>query len=166
MKEQIHERIRKMFDVPVMQNNLRGLWVEIMVCELLGQGWKYTGNDWAGWDLEHEDGFRVEVKQSARAQTWGVSANPPRFSIAVAKGHYPDGKIYERNVKGARLADIYIFAWHEGQDQTDVSEWVFYVVESRQLPKDQKSLGLRAIQKIAEPVSASNLRARVMEALR
>lgn len=38
MKEQIHERIRKMFDVPVIQNNLRGLWVEVMVCELLGKG--------------------------------------------------------------------------------------------------------------------------------
>ena len=38
MNEAIFSRVRAMFDVPVMQNNLRGLWVEAMVCELLGLG--------------------------------------------------------------------------------------------------------------------------------
>jgi hypothetical protein len=94
MKEKLLARIRNMFDVPVMQNNLRGLWVELMVLELLGDGWKHAGNDWAAWDLEREDGLRVEVKQSARLQSWGNSVSLPRFSISAAKGHYPDGQAY------------------------------------------------------------------------
>lgn len=89
-----------MFDVPVMQNNLRGLWVEVMVCELLGSKWQHTGNDWAAWDLEGPRGTRIEVKQSAKKQSWGASKNSPRFSIAAAKGHYPDGKTYIENASG------------------------------------------------------------------
>jgi hypothetical protein len=92
-----------MFDVPHMQNSLRGLWVEAMVCEILGSGWKHTGNDWAAWDLERSDGLRVEVKQSARQQSWGTSTSLPRYSIAAAKGHYPDGKTYVDNASATRL---------------------------------------------------------------
>ncbi|WP_139193939.1 hypothetical protein [Pseudorhodobacter antarcticus] len=83
MNREIYARIRDMFDVPQMQNNLRGLWVEAMVCEILGSGWKHTGSDWAAWDLEREDGLRVEVKQSAKQQSWGTSTGPPRFGIAA-----------------------------------------------------------------------------------
>lgn len=163
MNRDIYARILDMFDVPQMQNSLRGLWVEAMVSEILGSGWKHTGGDWAAWDLEHKDGLRIEVKQSAKQQSWGTSTGGPRFGIAAAKGHYPDGRTYMVNTSGRRLADIYVFAWHDGQDQREVSEWIFYVVEAKLLPKGQKSLGLRAIQKLAEPVTASTLCRRIME---
>ena len=162
MNEKIYARIRSMFDAPQIQNSLRGLWVEAMVCEILGNGWTHTGNDWAAWDLERCDGLRVEVKQSAKHQSWGLSTSPPRFDIAAAKGHYPDGKTYLTNATGSRLANVYIFAWHEGQDQRDTSEWLFYVVEAKRLPAGQKTLGLSAIQKLGEPVTASELRKRIM----
>lgn len=163
MNRAIYARIRDMFDVPQMQNNLRGLWVEAMVCEILGSGWKHTGSDWAAWDLERKDGLKVEVKQSAKQQSWGTSVGPPRFGIAAAKGHYPDGKTYIANPSGGRMADIYIFAWHDGQDQREVSEWIFYVVDAKLLPNGQKSLGLRAIQKLTEPETASTLCSRIMK---
>ena len=163
MNEKVYARIRSMFDVPHMQNSLRGLWVEAMVCEILGSGWKHTGNDWAAWDLERSDGLRVEVKQSARHQSWGTSTSLPRYSIAAAKGHYPDGKTYVDNASATRLADVYIFAWHEGEDQREASEWLFYVVEAKRLRDGQKTLGLRAIKKLAEPVSASVLRELMMQ---
>jgi hypothetical protein len=165
MKEKVYARIRSMFDVPHMQNSLRGLWVEAMVCEILGSGWKHTGNDWAAWDLERSDGLRVEVKQSARQQSWGTSTSLPRYSVATAKGHYPDGKAYVDNASATRLADVYIFAWHKGEDQRKASEWLFYVVESKRLRDGQKTLGLRAIKKLAEPVSASELRKLMMQIL-
>nr|WP_309504129.1 hypothetical protein [uncultured Roseovarius sp.] len=146
-----------MFDVPVMQNNLRGLWVELMVLELLGSGWKHVGKDWAAWDLERIDGLRVEIKQSARLQSWGPSIGSPRFSIATAKGHYPDGKTYVPNISGKRLANLYIFAWHDGEDQRLASEWQFYVVDAKELPKSQKSIGLEALKKLTEPVKSQDL---------
>ena len=157
MKEKLLARIRSMFDVPVMQNNLRGLWVELMVFELLGDDWKHAGNDWSAWDLERIDGLRVEVKQSARLQSWGTSLSSPRFSIAPAKGHYPDGKNYVPNLSGKRLADLYVFAWHDGDDQRSASEWRFYVVNADRLPQSQKSIGRNALQKLTEPVKATEL---------
>jgi hypothetical protein len=157
MKEKLLARLRDMFDVPVIQNNLRGLWVELMVLELLGSDWRHAGNDWAAWDLERNDGLRVEVKQSARVQSWGRSAGLPRFSIAPAKGHYPDGQGYVPNLSGNRLANLYIFAWHDGDDQRLASQWEFCVVEADRLPRSQKSIGWNAILRLAQPVKASDL---------
>jgi hypothetical protein len=163
MNEKIFARILNMFDVPKIQNSLRGLWVEAMVCEILGGEWKHTGGDWAAWDLERKDGLRVEVKQSAKQQSWGVSTSAPRFDIAAAKGHYPDGKTYVSNTSAARLANVYIFAWHDGHDQRDVSEWLFYVVEASRLPDAQKTIGLEVIKTLAEPLSASVLPERMAQ---
>lgn len=157
MKEELLARIRNMFDVPIMQNNLRGLWVELMVCELLGNDWEYAGSDWAAWDLERSDGLRIEVKQSARLQSWGASTSSPRFSIAAAKGHYPDGKNYVPNQSGKRLADLYVFAWHDGSDQRSAVEWQFYVIASDRLPAQQKSIGHKALRKLNKPVRATEL---------
>ncbi|WP_157084430.1 hypothetical protein [Sediminimonas qiaohouensis] len=157
MREEVLARIQDIFDVPVMQNNLRGLWVELMVLELLGSEWEHSGNDWAAWDLERNDGLRVEVKQSARQQSWGPSSGSPRFSIATAKGHYPDGKTYAPNISGKRLANLYIFAWHDGVDQRSASEWQFYVVQADRLPRSQKSIGRNVLQKLTNPVDATEL---------
>ena len=132
-----------------------------MVAEILGPDWKHVGNDWAPWDLERSDGLRVEVKQSASAQSWGRSITSPRFSIAAAKAHYPDGKTYTLNSSGSRLADLYIFAWHEGGDQRITSEWRFFVIPAAQLPRQQKSIGLNAIRKLTAEVSADDLRVKV-----
>ena len=158
MEKRILDRIASLFDTPVMQNNLRGLYVEAMITELLDSGWRSTGGDWAGWDLEHESGTRIEVKQSARMQTWGVSKASPRFDIKAAGGHYPDGITYVENRSGERLADFYIFAWHEGTDQRTPEQWEFYVVASKDLPKRQKSIGLTGIQKLAGPIVSSQLK--------
>jgi hypothetical protein len=61
------------------------------------------------------------------------------------------------NTSGARLADVYIFAWHAGDDQRNVSQWQFYVVNADQLPRGQKSIGLRNIQKIVKAVQYREL---------
>lgn len=161
MNEEIFLRIRNMFDVPQMQNSLRGHWVEAMVCEILGSGWKHTGADWAAWDLERDDGLRVEVKQSAKDQSWGPTTSAPRFSIRTAQGHYPEGEPYLPNTSGARLADVYIFAWHAGDDQRNVSQWQFYVVKADQLPHGQKTIGLAAIQELVRSVQSYDLAAEI-----
>lgn len=157
MKDRMLTRIGGMFDVPVMQNNLRGLWVEAMVAELLGPEWKHTGADWAAWDFERADGLRLEVKQSARMQSWGESDSVPRFSVKAALGHYPKDAPYLPNVSGDRLAHVYLFAWHPGADQREPEEWEFYVVRADQLPKGQKGVSLGAIRKVVSPIKCWHL---------
>ena len=138
MSEAIFARIRRMYDTPHMQNSLRGQWVEAMIAEILGPAWRHTGGDWAAWDFERDDGLRLEVKQSAQ-------------------GHYPHGKTYLPNASGARLADIYVFAWHEGEDERETSQWQFYVIRANRLPTGQKTIGLRAVQRLATAVTAGRL---------
>lgn len=68
-----------------------------------------------------------------------------------------DGKTYLHNPSGKRPAELYIFAWHEGEDQRVASEWQFYVVQSSRLPAQQKSIGLGAIGELTMAVSAEEL---------
>lgn len=161
MKSKVLGHIVGLFDAPVIQNNLRGIFVEAMVAELLGTPWKLSGADWAGWDIENDSGSRIEVKQSARQQTWGRSKSVPRYSIAIARGHYHDGVTYVENITGERLADLYVFAWHEGDDQRDQEQWKFFVVPSQNLPRHAKTIGLTALHKLAVPTNAQHLAATV-----
>jgi hypothetical protein len=53
--------------------------------QLEPHGWHYVGNDWSGWDFEHKNGSRLEVKQSAAKQRWCEPRNLRRrgaFDIA------------------------------------------------------------------------------------
>ena len=73
-----------------MSNLTRPIYVEGLVSLLLGNRWKYLG-DWDGWDLERDDGKRLEVKQSAARQPWtdrpgGMAVRPsPISTLHLAK---------------------------------------------------------------------------------
>lgn len=166
MQSALTTRLLDMFDALIMQNTLRGLYVEAMVAESLGDRWRHTGSDWAGWDLEHDSGLRVEVKQSARLQSWGPAQTSPRFSISTPKGYYPDGKTFVENTSGERLADAYVFAWHEGNDQRLPEQWQFYVIRSSALPQGQSSIGLKKIKDTGTEATAENLKTVLQELLR
>lgn len=161
LHSRILDRAMRQFDVPVIQNNLRGLYVEFMVAELLGDGWRHSGSDWAAFDLEHSGGTRVEVKQSAALQTWSAPANRSRrrsFNIRTPKVEWVGSVATPRS---ARVASIYVFAWHDDDtaqaDQRDAGQWKFYVVAARSLP-DQQTISLSALTKLAKPVGAGQLK--------
>jgi hypothetical protein len=73
---------------PLIENSYRGLIVEIMIGEALGADWRHCSGDWRGWDFEHVEGCRLEVKQSAARQTWAAPAklSPPSFDTPRADG--------------------------------------------------------------------------------
>jgi len=164
MKQKILERIVGMYDIPIMQNNLRGLYAEVMVSQILGDQWRSVGGDWAAWDLEHhKTKKRIEIKQSAFLQTWGESAKAPRFSIKSAKFFWIDGIVKYKNETGERLADLYIFAWHSGDDEKYadhrvVEQWEFYAVREQDLPI-QDTIGLSGIRKLSSVSTNSELKA-------
>ena len=73
------------FGRPLILNSLRSWIVEAIPKAHLTSDWNWTASDWAGWDFEHADGTRVEVKQSAARQSWtGLPKKVmgPRFDIA------------------------------------------------------------------------------------
>ena len=100
----------------------------------MGDGWKITWAedwDWAAWDIEHRTGVRVEVTQSATRQSWDRGEVAPErqatamFDIAPRTGYWPkDGGEWIPFDPPSRPADIYVFAWHGGEqralaDQSD-----------------------------------------------
>ena len=153
-----------LFDRPIIQNNLRGLYAELMVLELLGEGWRHAGDDWAAWDLQHEDGTRLEVKQSAASQSWMPSSKgyiAPRFSIGSPKQFWDGAKLVEHC---GRQADIYVFAWHpverDTADHREVGQWCFMVANTSALP-EQKTIGLGPLNRFCPTLQAEELRGHI-----
>ena len=142
---------RRLFGNPLVTNVWRGEIVEEIVAMALEPEWNHCGSDYGSCDLLHrETGDRIQVKQAAARQSWGLSAGNPRFSIAHKTGEWVDGARWV--AARSRNADILIFGWHprtdDGADHRDPDQWRFYVVRESDLP-DQKSLGLPAIQALA-----------------
>ena len=162
LKDRILNSIVSQYDRKLIQNDLRGVYAEHMVAALLGDEWCPACENWGPWDLQHQDGCKLEVKQSAARQTWTAeeipAENGARFGIRAPKGYY-EGIRWTKS--SGRLANIYVFAWQASSDDStdhrDPAQWAFYVVKSDDLP-DQKSIGLKGLNRLTSPVSFDQLR--------
>ena len=156
------------YDWPFISNDIRSCYVEFMIVTILGKAWRVVGADWAGWDLEHDQGARVEIKQSAAYQPWtersGAKPAKGSFGIGVAKCYYEGGWRYVE-LNGRRAADLFIFAWHESDDHRNAAQWTFFVVPEAKLPS-QKTIELSSLRRLADPCSAETLGETVNAALR
>ncbi len=166
--EIISQIASELYDQPIMSNLARPPYVERMVARVLGDNWQHVGSGWNGWDVEHKpSGARLEVKQSARRQSWTESGkfkanDSPRFDIRHRSGQYAaDGKTW---IAGdVRPADIYVFAWHsrfdpiEGVDHRIPDQWEFFVLAEQKLP-NMKSIGLSSLKLLGcNPISYDRL---------
>ena len=167
LRKRTLDTVLRQYNRKIMNNIHRAEYVECLVANLLGGRWTLPwtdGWDWAPWDLRHDSGTKLEVKQSAARQRWhreeDFVAKPPRFDIAPRKGYWM-AKGDWVDVRG-RAADIYVFAWHPETsaklaDQRDPGQWMFYVVRTEYLPPEQKSIGLAGIKERAPMVRADAL---------
>ena len=155
--EEIRERLcREVFGQPLISNNFRALYVEYMLALRLEPEWRYVGQDWQGWDFEHIGrGVRMEVKQSARRQTWsrdkGDRPAALSFDISPRTGYWEDAVTWCSFEERQRLAEIYVFAAHEGfdppaaVDHRDPAQWRFLVLPASALPARQKTIALSRV---------------------
>ena len=137
----------------LINNAHRADYVEAMIALALDERWRLVSRDWdwAPWDLEREDGVRLEVKQSAAVQPWNT--HDPRdnrsFDIALRNGYWD----YESrwHPGKARYADIYLFAWHPELDHSIADhrcpgQWRFFLIPEYKLPV-QKSISLDSLKR-------------------
>lgn len=173
MNPHIRDLLLGPYDKPIMNNTHRAHFVECLIALALGDQWQLTwqqGWDWAAWDLESESGVRLEVKQAAARQSWDPPETPqriPRFDIAPRDGYWTGEGSEWKDLPG-RHADIYVFAWHgesrvELCDQRDAEKWLFYVVPEKDLPGNQKSIGLTALDKMAASHRIAELEGTVID---
>lgn len=141
------------FGRPLVQNNLRAVVVEAIVDMALPADWRWCSADWAGWDFEHADGTRLEVKQSAARQTWTAPKYPAqrRFDVAFRRGRW-EGSVWVD--EPGRHAHLYLFADHPVADDTadhrDPTQWLFYVVNASDLPL-ARTVSLNRVGLLAQP---------------
>ncbi len=151
----------RLFDQRLIQNQYRSVFVEAMIEPYLAQsGWRHVGDNWSGWDFEHELGARLELKQSAAWQTWDPikqaalrspeKAGPGIFDIASRTGWFDSaGIVWTKKVD--RPAHVYVFAWNgvfgSAADHRDPDQWEFFIVPAIALPP-QKTLRLNRLRNI------------------
>ncbi len=152
--EQIIENVVKAHYRKLLMNNVhRAHYVEAMISLALDERWRLVSRDWdwAPWDLESDDGVRLEVKQSAAVQSWNTHDPQENrsFDIAQRNGYWD----YESrwHAGKARYADIYLFAWHPElnrkiADHRCPEQWLFFVIPEYGLPA-QKSISLNSLKK-------------------
>ncbi len=138
-------------------------------------------SEWSSWDIENKKTReKIQVKQSAACQIWSAGSNTPAkqpsFGIPKQKNYWgPDcgkpDKSWVSLKPPKRIADLYIFAWcgrscDESPDHRDPDQWEFFIVPSKKLPEDQKSIGLNGVRQLVKPVGFKQIDAAVTEALR
>ncbi len=152
----------RMFAGNLVENRWRGDLVEEIVNQAIDRSrWRHCSGDWNSWDFEQLDGpLKVQVKQAALRQTWTKEENAQRvetlatvrFGIRKAKGYYV-GNQWRQLPTPARIAEIYLFAFHPGESSSanhwDAKAWRFYGLREQDLP-DQASLSLCDMKKKAE----------------
>jgi len=167
-----------LFDQPLIQNQYRSAFVEAMIEPYLARsGWRHVGDNWSGWDFEHEFGTRLEVKQSAAWQTWdpykqAASGLLPKagsggFDIASRMGWFDSaGAIWTK--EAGRPAHLYVFAWNSlfgsAADHRDPEQWEFFIVPTTALPAG-KRIGLTRLRSIVSHVGSFMGPERCAEAL-
>ena len=167
MPNDLHRRIvgniLERYDQRLIDNFARGVYVERMIAFALDKEWQLPATAWEAWDLAHPaTGARMEVKQSAAQQVMQPGFNekpaPPTFSIAPKKGYY--NPQWTPLNPPCRLADIYVFAWHPvtgvHADHRHADQWRFYVAPEVDLP-DQKTIGLKRVERLAQAVTYDEL---------
>ena len=189
-QRQISEMVMKrliehVYDRPLINNVERADYIECLV-ELVMKSadprWRLT-QTWDQWDVEHAlTGARIEVKQSSALQSWDLPNQIDRASTArlgatfdIAGrdwywGKCPGGKYHNVPVDSARLADVYVFAWHGETDRIvadhrQASQWQFFVVSEQALPPGQKSISLNPLRALAELCDYRGLAGTVIDRL-
>ena len=111
----------------LVSNATRGIVAEYLVARAISANAEGVRDEWAAYDLETEDGVKVEVKSAAFLQSW-YQVRPSRVSFIVPKARAWDPSTNFLSEKPVRQADVYVFALLAHQDKLtidpmDVGQW-------------------------------------------
>ena len=158
----------------LVSNVTRGTLAEFIVAQALGISTDGVRNEWDAYDLETEDGIKIEVKSAAYLQSWHQERlSSIIFRVPKTKSWDPDSNRLENEAK--RPADIYVFAVLAHRDKPtvdplNVNQWHFYVLPTRILDgrtRSQHSITLKTPERLSNcSVSFQGLQSTVQETFR
>jgi hypothetical protein len=150
----------------VLTNVIRSTFAEFLVASALDLLDK-PRVEWDAVDLRYR-GVGIEVKSAAYLQSWqqeGLSTI--RFDIARKRSWDAGTNTYAQ--VPTRSADCYVFCLYPETDPSrvdvlDADAWQFYVLSTDRIERelgDQKTVGLKGLQAMCEPVACGELKARI-----
>jgi hypothetical protein len=150
-----------LFSKKLLTNVHRAVVVEAIVSTALGDDWTWCSEDYASCDFRHNDGTRLEIKQSASLQSWNAATLTPsvcQFDVAERDGEWK-GSVWTEGK--ARNADVYLLCHHPiislDADHRDARQWRFFAINENTLPK-QGSIRLSVLERTYQAVSYNELR--------
>jgi hypothetical protein len=135
---------------------------------------------WRGHDLDLPSGKRVEVKATARAQSWRhgkkltkegkLERRPARFSIKRSTDTDDDTKPKKGEAK-TRHSDIYALCYyaHDNDltmDATDLSHWKFWILSQKRLEEilhGRDSVLVSELESVEHPIDVFEIKDRLNE---
>lgn len=135
-------------------NALRGMLAEYIVASDLGCA-DGVRQEWDNYDIETQDGIKVEVKSGAYLQSWSQQKlSTIQFGIQPTYGW--DSKSNTRSTSKIRQTDVYVFCLlkHEEKATVDpliMDQWGFYVLSTKTLNQklgEQKSVSLSVLKQL------------------
>ncbi len=139
-------------------NTARGILAEYVVARAVGVPTSGLREGWAAYDLETQDGLRIEVKSAAFVQSWNQQKlSAIQFVAPRKRGWDPETNVMEE--QPSRHAHVYVFALLAHKDKPTVdplnlSQWRFYVLPTRVLDdrtRSQHSITLASLEALAGP---------------
>ena len=135
-------------------NAMRGILAEYIVASAVG---KVGGNrvEWDAFDIETNEGIKVEVKSCAYIQSWSQKKlSAIQFSIRPTKGW--DSKTNSHSPEITRQADVYVFCVlehkiQESIDPLNMDQWKFHVLATKKLNQavgGQKTITLGRLKEL------------------
>lgn len=149
----------------IISNANRGKLAEFIVANALGINLCNPSDEWGPYDLETKEGIKIEIKTSSFIQTWNQKdySNP---NFGIQKTIFWDEEKGEYVGEKKRQSDFYIFCLLKEKKQDKINplkleQWEFYIVKTEklnQIKENQKSIGLKGVQKIVESVNYLELK--------
>jgi len=148
------------------EDYLKGFFAEWMVAVLLGLPVKDRPRlEFLRYD-HATVAKRIEVKSTARWQSWKVLDEEGRRRPIPKRGATPDAKIRFAGLRtddGRYNADIYVFCFQHEEDLArwnalDLSQWEFYVLRKPDLQRlGTKSISLKTLRGLSLRLTARDV---------
>lgn len=146
--------------INLMENINRGTVAEVIVAMALGGR---VTEAWGDWDVELDDGTRIEVKSTGLVQAWPQrKPSSVTWQIHRTQGWDLGEDGYTKNPLFERRSDFYVLAMHNGIRPDVTDEWRFFVIATDAINEvlgDQKSITERSVRRTfgIEPINYEEL---------
>lgn len=155
----------------ILINITRGRFAEFIVGTALGLNPENLREEWDAFDIESEDGIKIEIKSAAYIQSWDQDKYS-KITFSIKKVKHWDAP--EGNGRGIakRHAHVYVFCLLKVKDQNIIDplkleQWEFYVLPTHALENysgSQNQMLLSKLQSLTPAIQYNELKASIQAA--